>query len=178
MVAIGRLVDQKGFDLLLDAFAQLAAEYPDWSLMILGEGPLRVELVARARAFNLEQQVHFPGEVADPFPILREADLFVLSSRFEGFPNVLCEAMACGVAVISFDCPSGPAEIIRHGVDGILVPPGDVPALVAALDHLMRHQDERERLASRAPEVVKRFSRDKVLLLWEQLFEDVNSSGR
>jgi len=178
MLAMGRLVDQKGFDLLLDAFGQLAARYPDWSLVVLGEGPLRGELEARARGLHLERQVQFAGEVPDPFPLLRAADLFVLSSRFEGFPNALCEAMASGVAVVSFDCPSGPAEIVRHGVDGILVPPGDVSALVAALDVLMKDQDVRERLASRAPEVVERFSRDKVLLLWEQLFKEVSSSGR
>ncbi|HEX3095323.1 MAG TPA: glycosyltransferase family 4 protein [Candidatus Angelobacter sp.] len=178
IVAMGRLVDQKGFDLLLDAFGQLSARYPDWSLVVLGEGPLRGELQARASALHLEHQVQFAGEVPDPFPVLRAADLFVLSSRFEGFPNALCEAMACGVAVVSFNCPSGPAEIVRHGVDGILVPPADVSALVAALDSLMKDQHERDRLASRAPEVVERFSRDKVLLLWEQLFEEVNSSGR
>jgi glycosyltransferase involved in cell wall biosynthesis len=178
MVAMGRLVDQKGFDLLLDAFGELSARYTTWSLVIMGEGPLRSELEARARALHLEHQVQFAGEVSDPFPVLRAAELFVLSSRFEGFPNALCEAMACGVAVVSFNCPSGPAEIVRHGVDGILVPPGDVSALVAALDQLMKDQHERDRLASRAPEVVERFSRDKVLLLWEKLFEEVNSSGR
>lgn len=178
MVAMGRLVDQKGFDLLLDAFGQLAARNPDWTLVVLGEGPLRGELLARARVLRLGHQVQFAGEVSDPFSVLRRADLFVLSSRFEGFPNALCEAMACGVAVVSFDCPSGPAEIIRHGIDGILVPPGDVPAMAATLDQLMNDQDERERLASRAPEVAERFSRDKVLLLWEKLFEEVNFSGR
>jgi len=178
MLAMGRLVDQKGFDLLLDAFGQLAARYPDWSLKILGDGPLRGELEARARALHLEHRAQFAGEMPDPFPILRAADLFVLSSRFEGFPNSLCEAMSCGMAVVSFDCPSGPAEIVRHRIDGILVPPGDVSALVAALDLLMKDQNERDRLASQAPEVVDRFSSDKVLLLWEQLFEEVNSSGQ
>src|SRR5690348_5094871 len=171
MVAMGRVVPQKGFDLLLEAYGRVAPKHPDWSMTILGQGPLRDELVTRSQAMNLAERVHFPGEVSDPFTVLRSADLFVLSSSYEGFPNPLCEAMACGLAVISFDCPAGPAEIIRHGLDGILVPPEDVAALASALDRLMNDANERRRLSARAPEVLSRFNLDKVLLLWEQVFK-------
>ncbi len=176
MVAMGRLVPQKGFDILLDAFSLVAERHSDWSLKILGSGPLRDQLEKQAVTLSLAGRVHFTGEVEDPFPVFYASDLFVLSSRFEGFPNALCEAMACGLPVVSFDCPSGPADIIRHGVDGILVSPGDVGALAGVLDRLMSDFQERERLAKLAPEVVMRFSVEKVLSLWEQLFDDLPSA--
>src|ERR1043166_9842368 len=94
MVAMGRLVDQKGCDLLVDAFGQLVARYPNWSLVVMGEGPLRGELETRARALHLEHQVQFAGDVPDPFPVLRAADLFLLSSRSEVLPNPLRDDMA------------------------------------------------------------------------------------
>jgi glycosyltransferase involved in cell wall biosynthesis len=168
---MGRLAPQKGFDLLLEAFSRIARSFPEWRLVILGSGSLKDELEAKSRALNLGDQVVFLSACANPFPTLQAADLFVLSSRFEGFPNALAEAMSCGLAVISFACPYGPAEIIRHEVDGLLVPPGDIPALAAALGRLMANPQERERLAARAPDVLMRFSKEKILAMWEQVFD-------
>jgi glycosyltransferase involved in cell wall biosynthesis len=173
IIAMGRLVPQKGFDLLLEAFARIAGRYPEWSIKVLGKGPLQARLEAQAASLGLKNRVSFLGAVSDPFPILRAAGLFVFSSRFEGFGNALIEAMACGLPVISFDCPAGPSDIIRHGVDGLLVPPEDVNALANAMDHLIADAAERERLARRAPEVLERFSLERILAMWEKLFDDV-----
>ncbi|HAA32548.1 MAG TPA: glycosyltransferase family 4 protein, partial [Cyanobacteria bacterium UBA8553] len=148
LIAIGRFTRQKGFDLLLQAFARLKDDYPEWTVMILGDGELRTELESMRNQLGLSERVNFPGVVKNPDKFLVEADIFVMPSRFEGFPNALCEAMACGLPVISTDCPSGPREIIRHDVDGILVPNENVEALVAAMEHLMSDEAERTRLST------------------------------
>ena len=173
IVGMGRLVEQKGFDLLVEAFSRVAARHTDWSLKVMGDGPLRNQLEAQAQKLNLKGRVEFTGAVTDPFPVLRAADLFVFPSRYEGFGNALCEAMACGVPAISFDCPSGPAEIIRHGIDGVLVPPEDVMALASAMDDLMCDATKRETFARRAPDVLNRFSVDAVLSMWDRVFGDM-----
>jgi GalNAc-alpha-(1->4)-GalNAc-alpha-(1->3)-diNAcBac-PP-undecaprenol alpha-1,4-N-acetyl-D-galactosaminyltransferase len=177
VVAMGALVVHKGFDLLIEAFGSVKLKYPDWSLTILGEGPLRRELEKKVDGLGLSGRVRLPGQVADPLSELRTADLFVLSSRFEGFPNALLEAMACGLPVISFNCPSGPSEIIRDGVDGVLIPPQDVKALAAALDRLMGDKIERGRLASRAPEVLDRYNVSQVMNKWDALLARFNERG-
>ena len=175
IIGMGRLGPEKGFDLLLEAFARVAGRHPEWSLKILGNGPLREPLERQAASLGLNERVWFAGEVRDPFSELMAADLFVFSSRFEGFGLALLEAMACGLAVISFDCPSGPRTIIRDGIDGILVKPQDINALAVAMNRLMGDPEERARLASRAPGVMERFNKDVILAQWQRLVEDVSA---
>lgn len=173
LTAIGRLSPEKGFDLLLRAFAEIAPRHPNWSLVVWGEGAERSRLETLRDELGLGGRAHFPGWTSDVYAELRRSDLFVMSSRYEGFPMALCEALAAGVPAVSFDCPSGPRQIIRPGIDGVLVPPADVGALARALDALMGDEKRRQRLAARGPEVVERFGVERVMSMWDELFRDV-----
>ncbi len=177
IVAIGRLVPQKGFDFLLAAFAKVTTVHRDWRLEIWGEGPERAPLEKLRDSLGLSSQVTLPGRTREPYEVLRRASLFVMSSRREGFPTVLGEAMSCGLPVLSFDCPSGPREFIRDGVDGLLVPPGDVGALAAGIERLIEDRKLAHDLSSRAPEVVERFALSKALEQWDAVFTEVSGRG-
>ncbi len=170
LLAVGRLDQQKGFDFLLTAFANLAPANTRWDLVVLGDGSLRQALESPARALGLQGRVFLPGRAGNVSDWYRRADLYVMSSRFEGFPNTLGEAMAHGCAAVSFDCDTGPRDIIRHDVDGLLVPNCDVAALADALGRLMADEALRQRLAGRAIEVRERFSIEKIAGMWERLF--------
>jgi glycosyltransferase involved in cell wall biosynthesis len=175
VLAIGRLNAQKRFDLLLRSFAAVRPTHPTWTLVIRGEGSERAALEQLVRELGLEKCASLPGLTNDVGAALAKADLFVLSSDYEGFPNALLEAMASGVAVISTDCPSGPADIVRDGVDGLLVPRNDLAALTRAMDRLMTDQPARQRLGAAARDVAERFSTDRVFRMWDDLIKDVTS---
>jgi GalNAc-alpha-(1->4)-GalNAc-alpha-(1->3)-diNAcBac-PP-undecaprenol alpha-1,4-N-acetyl-D-galactosaminyltransferase len=168
VVTVGRLTRQKGTDLLLQSWAKINT-HSRWQLSILGDGIERDALEALAERLGISETVRFHGNVANPSEILRQAGVFVLPSRYEGFPNALLEAMACGLAVISFDCPSGPADIIRHGSDGLLVPAEDTRQLTQTIQRLIDDEPLRQALAEQAVEVTTRYSIERIMSEWDEL---------
>lgn len=173
ILGVGRLHTQKGFDLLIRAFAASRIGGDDWRLVIVGEGPERPNLSALAAELGVLDQVLLPGETQDPGNWYSRCGMFVLSSRFEGFPNVLLEAMTHAAPVISFDCPSGPRDIVRHGEDGLLLPPEDVPALTSAIARLSSDRTERTRLGEAAVHVADRYSPELITRRWEELLAEL-----
>lgn len=177
LVAAGRLSPEKGFDNLLRAFALVHEKHPEASLTIFGEGPLRPSLETLREELKLQDSVSLPGTTARLAQEFANFDLFVLSSRYEGFGNALCEAMAAGLAVVSFDCPTGPREIIRNGIDGILVPAEDTVALATELSRLLDNEAERAALAARAPEILMRYGLESIAKTWRDLLQPLVTSA-
>ena len=178
IAAMGRLDPQKGFDLLIRAVAQCDAIGPHDRLVILGEGSERARLEQLIADLGLRGRVELRGVVNDPGTVLRDADVFVLSSRYEGFPNALLEAMANGVAVVSYDCPHGPADIIEHERTGLLVPNGDVPALAHTIARVLNNESLRKAIAASAQEVTSRYSIDSVMKEWSRVIGAATYGGR
>lgn len=162
ILSVGRLVVEKDFPTLINAFAEVHAERYV-RLVILGDGPLKSDLLKLVRLRGLENDVWFAGFDKNPFKYMARCTVFVLSSRDEGLPGVLIQAMACGAPVISTDCHAGPSEIIEHGVDGLLVPVGDVAALAEKIRYLLDHADVRQRLGDAARRSAQRFNLDNVM---------------
>ncbi|WKT82989.1 MULTISPECIES: glycosyltransferase [unclassified Thermosynechococcus] len=173
ILAVGRLDDQKGFDLLLRAFAMSGLKQAGARLVILGEGAKRAFLTRLAAELGLSEAVSMPGVVEAPEQWMARCIFFVLPSRYEGFPNALLEAMAMGCPVIAADWDSGPREMVQDGENGLLVPTEDVGALAQALARLWRDAALRARLGAAAVEVRERFCRDRVVGMWETLIEEI-----
>lgn len=166
IIAVGRMVPQKDYANLLQAFA-IASKRADLRLLILGDGPERAKLLALRDALGLRLKVQMPGFLENPLPYIANADLLVLASRFEGFGLVLAESLACGTPVVSTDCPSGPAEILERGRFGRLVPVGDAPALAEAILSALESNVDREALIQRGRE----FSTDRCARHYLNLFD-------
>ncbi len=172
VTAVGRLADQKQFHLLIDAFALIAADFPGWRLVIWGEGAARAELEKQRSRLGMDDRIALPGLTDNPGQWIETADVFALSSAFEGWPNVIVEAMAAELPVVAFDCEHGVADMIEDGASGRLVPQGDVPALAEALASLMAKPDLRREYAQRAKEASARFDTDAIADKWMDIVND------
>ncbi|WP_058553687.1 glycosyltransferase [Thiohalocapsa sp. ML1] len=178
LVLVARLVEQKGVDLLLEAFARVAGALPDWQLDLVGDGPLRERLAERARSLDLVGRVHFHGHRQDPFPFLYRASVFVLPSRFEGMPNALLEALGAGLPAIVSDASPGPLELIRDGETGLVVATDDVDALAGAIRRLCTDAPLRARLAAAAVELAGRMALPVVAAQWEAVMAETVENYR
>jgi GalNAc-alpha-(1->4)-GalNAc-alpha-(1->3)-diNAcBac-PP-undecaprenol alpha-1,4-N-acetyl-D-galactosaminyltransferase len=167
IIAVGRLSREKGFDLLLEAFARICAHFPDWRLCIIGQGAEGPALKELAISLKLQGRVDFVGQVSDVETWMARAAVLVHPSRREGFPNVVLEAMAMGLAVICTDCRSGPAELIQDGINGRLVPVDDLEILVRAMSEVLVSPDLRKRLGAEAAKVRQRYEQSVVMKKWE-----------
>ncbi len=172
ITAVGRLTGQKQFHLLIEAFASIAALFPDWSLTIWGEGEDRSELEDLRTRLGLEERVYLPGLTDQPGQWVETADVFVLSSAYEGWPNVIVEAMAAGLPVISFDCEHGVTDMIDDGVSGRLVPQGNVAELANTMAEVLSDPELQQTLASNALKASARYKTDAIADQWMRIVED------
>ena len=175
VLAAGRLTRQKGFDWLIPAWAQVEAKHPDWKLRICGEGSWRERLEAQVAELGL-QNIELPGSCPDMADQMSNASIYALSSRFEGFPLILCEAMSKGMAPVAFDCPTGPAEMIRDAENGLIVPLGDIDAFAAALVRMIEDDELRHRCGRGAGETGRNFKMDAIGPMWDELFQELQDA--
>lgn len=170
IITVGRLSEQKGFDLLVSAWSYIAKKHPNWEIHLYGEGELENELKKSITQNGIEDSFIIHKPVKNIKEKYLESSIYVMSSRFEGFGMVLIEAMACGVPCISFDCPHGPSYIIEDGEDGILVENGNVEQLAEAISTLITDTDKRVAMGKAAKQNVLRYSQENIMKQWESLF--------
>lgn len=174
VLAVGRLSHQKGYDMLLEAWKQVTKVCPDWKLKIVGgDGDEKVHLQQLVKLSHLESTVEMPGATSCVVQEYLDSSIFVMSSRYEGLPMVLLEAAACGLPLVSFDCPCGPAEVIQNGRNGLLVEMGNINELANAIVMLIRNPNVRVKMGQQAHESLVNFSEERIMLQWITLFQQV-----
>ncbi|TWU60543.1 4-alpha-N-acetylgalactosaminyltransferase [Rubripirellula tenax] len=174
IVGIGRLETEKGFDRLIEAFALVHRRHPDWTLRIVGEGTKRPDLESQVRQLGLQSHVTMPGWVRPVWGELAPATVFVLPSRYEGFPSALMESMAAGVPSVSVDCPSGPGAIVNDGVNGLLVA-DNVDGITGGIEQMIQDPPHRESMGRTGTEVLQRFGWDAMVDAYEQVLSEASA---
>jgi len=177
VIAAGRLSNQKGFDRLVPAFAKVVEKFPDWQLHIYGTGPDKGKLKRAIRDADVGDNVILKGLVPGLEEAFRNASIYAMSSRYEGLPMVLLEAMSQGLPIVSFDCPEGPRQLITDDVNGLLVREGDVDALADALLRLIEDPAERHRMGRAGLDRAQSYTADAVVTRWEELFARLGHGG-
>lgn len=172
ILGAGSLVELKGFDMLIKAFSKLNKN--DWKLIIVGEGPKRKDLESLINKLGLEERISLPGVTKDIEKYYKKASIFVLSSRIEGFPGVLCEAMGYGCPSIAFDCLTGPRDIIEDKISGILVEAENEDQLSNEIQNLIDNKEYRELLGSNSKKILDELDINKIAQKWIRVIEDVN----
>lgn len=173
ILSVGRLTKQKGYEYLLKAFKLVYEQNENIRLIILGQGEDKEKLIEYCKELNIHDVVYFLGFQENPYKYMANSEVFVLSSLWEGFGNVLVEAMACGVPVISTNCPSGPSEIIFDKINGILVPPKNPIALADAIINILNNKEYATSLAKKGLERAQDFHVKKIIKEYERLFIEV-----
>jgi glycosyltransferase involved in cell wall biosynthesis len=171
VVSIGRLGYEKGVDMLLDAWAEVAPRHPGWRLRVHGSGPDEEALRRQCTRLGLDGSVEWAGRTEDVAGALARSSVLALSSRGEGFPLALLEAMSCAVPCVAFDCAPGVREIVRHEEDGLLARPGSVLEFARRLDRLLSDAALRDAMGERARENIRRYSPEAITDRWEDLFD-------
>lgn len=176
IIAVGRLHEQKGFDLLIQSWQLIAARHPDWQLVVYGHGGDQQKLQQQLEKAGLTSSMTFAGKTDNIYKEYQNSAFYVMSSRYEGWGLVLVEAMSCGLPCVSFDCPYGPSDIIRDGEDGFLVENGNIQQLADRMEQLIDNQPLRQQMGAEARTNAERFTKDKIMGRWTQLFENVTKN--
>ena len=172
LISVGRLEEQKGYDILINICSKFLSKYPEWKLKIFGEGNLKEKLQNQIEKSNLKNQVLLMGTTDRIEQEYLNSDIYIMSSRFEGFPMVLLEATSYSLPIISFDCPSGPSDIVEDGINGFLIRNFNEKEMLEKIEILMNDEKLRKEMSKNCKEKIEKFSKEKILEKWRKILKN------